>query len=94
MKDKQLIDLLNRRPNRWGNLSIKEFERDILLLNNTVLELQQQIEEEKEKTKLYLNRWVSSTIDNIEMMDEYIPEWRSYAKKEIKQLKALLKERV
>jgi hypothetical protein len=28
----RLQELLNRRPNRWGNLTIKEFERDIRLL--------------------------------------------------------------
>lgn len=28
----RLHEIINRRPNRWGNLTIKEFERDIVLL--------------------------------------------------------------
>lgn len=38
IETEKLTELLNRKPNRWGNLSIKEFERDIALLQKTCRE--------------------------------------------------------
>ena len=46
MSDKErLEELINRKPNRWGNLTIYEFERDIKILQEQaerVHELEQQ----------------------------------------------------
>ena len=34
--EKRLQEIVNRRPNKWGNVTIKEFERDIQLLQDAV----------------------------------------------------------
>jgi len=31
----RIYELIRRKPNRWGNITIKEFERDIKLLQET-----------------------------------------------------------
>lgn len=90
-KNKHLQELINRKPNKWGNITIKEFERDINILQNTILELQEELEKQKFKTQTYVNKWVESLICNFEMMDEYLPEWRHYCKNEINQIIELIK---
>lgn len=41
MKDRErLEELINRKPSRWGNLTIKEFERDIKILQKQAEEKQ------------------------------------------------------
>lgn len=89
-EDKRLQELLNREPKKWGNVSIKEFERDITLLQNEVLILRERLTEQEDKTKSYINKWVSSLVDNLELMDEYMPEWRLHTSHEIDQLRELL----
>ena len=37
----QLQEILNRKPSKWGNLTVKEFERDIKLLQERVQELEE-----------------------------------------------------
>lgn len=44
MNNNQIQELLNRKPSRWGNLSIKTFEQDIKLLQNEVKLLQDKLE--------------------------------------------------
>lgn len=36
----RLQEILNRKPSKWGNLTVKEFERDIKLLQERVQELE------------------------------------------------------
>lgn len=48
-KDKLIKELLNRKPRRWLNITLKEFERDMTLLQNTVLELQETMKEKDQK---------------------------------------------
>src|SRR5690606_1577400 len=36
-----LQEILNRKPSKWGNLTVKEFERDIKLLQERVQELEE-----------------------------------------------------
>lgn len=90
-EDKHLEELLNRKPNKWGNVSVKEFQRDILIMQNTILTLQDKLDEQNLKTQEYINKWVETLTMNLEMMNEYLPAWRLEAKDEIKQLKELLK---
>lgn len=33
----RIDELIKRRPNRWGNLTIKEFERDIAILQRSLM---------------------------------------------------------
>ena len=37
----RLQEILNRKPSKWGNLTVKEFERDIKLLQERVQELEE-----------------------------------------------------
>src|SRR5690606_14610370 len=37
----RLQEILNRKPQKWGNLTVKEFERDIKLLQERVQELEE-----------------------------------------------------
>jgi|SRR5690625_1897285 len=37
----RLQEILNRKPSKWGNLTVKEFERDIKLLQERVEELEE-----------------------------------------------------
>jgi hypothetical protein len=66
----RLKELLNRKPSRWGNLTIKEFERDISLLqkacNDLVIRheyvdsLEKEIEQLKEDKE-----WIYETFADI-----------------------------
>lgn len=38
----RLQEILNRKPSKWGNLTVKEFEGDIKLLQERVEELEKQ----------------------------------------------------
>src|SRR5690625_4100621 len=40
----RLQEILNRKPSKWGNLTVKEFERDIKLLQERVEELERELE--------------------------------------------------
>lgn len=48
-QEKLLQELINRKPKRWLNITIKEFERDISILQNAVLELQENIKKKDQK---------------------------------------------
>lgn len=48
-QEKLLQELINRKPKRWSNITIKEFERDISILQNAVLELQENIKKKDQK---------------------------------------------
>lgn len=56
-------ELINRKPNRWGNLSIKEFERDIKVLQETCQSLKR-YQENTAKSRL------QNIIDNQEKQIE------------------------
>lgn len=58
--DKRLQEIINRRPSRWGNLSIKEFERDIRILQRQAEE--RRVLEEKIKK---IKEVMSVTIDEL-----------------------------
>lgn len=36
--EKRLQELVNRKPSKWGNVTVKEFNRDIQMLQNAVKE--------------------------------------------------------
>lgn len=38
----RLQEILNRKPSKWGNLTVKEFEREIKLLQERVEELEKE----------------------------------------------------
>ena len=42
---KRVQELLNRKPSRWGNVSVKTFNQDITLLTDTIKEQQKIIEQ-------------------------------------------------
>lgn len=46
----RLEELINRKPNRWGNLTIYEFERDIKILQEQA-ERVEELEKEIERLK-------------------------------------------
>lgn len=52
--DKKLQELVNRRPNKWGNVTIKEFERDIQTLQDAVKAKEGGRELERRYASLYL----------------------------------------
>lgn len=41
--DRKIEELLNRKPNKWGNVPIKAFEQDIGLLQKVVMQQREQI---------------------------------------------------
>lgn len=65
----KIDNLLKRRPNRWGNLSNKEFERDIKLLQDTCLLLNEAVAEDDE-TKERLLRIVNEKDEEIRELKE------------------------
>ena len=54
--EKKLKELVNRRPNKWGNVTIKEFERDIKMLQDAVKERGR----ERDYAVLYLNEKIGT----------------------------------
>lgn len=43
--DEKIQELLNRKPSKWGNVSIKTFQNDIRLLQQTVVLQDEKIKE-------------------------------------------------
>lgn len=68
---KYVENILNRKPNRWGNLTNKEFERDIQLLQEEVLRLREQLKGEIEKKDQYLQILINSIWDDLELLNKY-----------------------
>ena len=60
--DDKLQHILNRRPSRWRNVTIKEFERDIKLLTKTVKELSEEVEYWKGQTDKHLSFYINQTL--------------------------------
>jgi len=89
--NKQINELTSRSAKGWRNVTVKEFDRDIRILQNEVLVLEDKLKKEKEIIKDYQELWINTLISNIELMDEYIPYWRFEAKDTIDKLKQLLK---
>lgn len=78
MSDKErLEELINRKPNRWGNLTIYEFERDIKILQEQaerVQELERKIERYREALEFYANEETYETkfaTDTDEIFDPF-----------------------
>lgn len=42
--NERVKELLNRKPNKWGNVDIKTFEQDIQLLQETIIKQQDTID--------------------------------------------------
>ena len=42
--NERVKELLNRKPNKWGNVDIKTFEQDIKLLQETIVSQQEKID--------------------------------------------------
>ena len=57
----RLQEILNRKPSKWGNLTVKEFERDIKLLQERV----QELEQKNDKLKQEVDFW---RVEDREMM--------------------------
>lgn len=55
--EKKLQEIVKRRPNRWGNLTVKEFERDIQLLQDAAKVRNQ----ENELAREYLKDRIAET---------------------------------
>lgn len=55
----RLQEILNRKPSKWGNLTVKEFERDIKLIQERVEEL----ERENKKLHLEIGKHASQIFD-------------------------------
>ena len=49
----RLREILNRKPSKWGNLTVKEFERDIKLLQERVQELEQKNDRLKQEADFW-----------------------------------------
>lgn len=49
----RLQEILNRKPSKWGNLTVKEFERDIKLLQECVEELEQKNDRLKQEADFW-----------------------------------------
>lgn len=60
--DEKLTELLNRRPNLWGKVSVKTFEKDIKLLTCTILNLQDEVEYWKSETDKHLSFYINQTL--------------------------------
>lgn len=64
-----MIELINRKPSRWRNLTIKEFERDIALLQKACKHLVirdeyvKQLEKENQQLKDFINETSVETIE-------------------------------
>lgn len=69
--DEKLQELLNRRPKRWGNVSVKTFEQDIARLQEAVKNYQSIIHELKELATDYRNGVVGEMTDSF-LVDEMI----------------------
>lgn len=65
MSKERLEELINRKPSKWGNLTIYEFERDIKIL-------QEQAErvEELEKENIGLKQDLKDVSDRLEWVSD------------------------
>ncbi|AZV43635.1 hypothetical protein BAOM_3026 [Peribacillus asahii] len=66
----RLNEIMNRKPSKWGNLTIKEFERDIKLLQETCRHLvindkYVNLLEEQRKELISLSLWSARRLHKI-----------------------------
>lgn len=76
--NKRVQELINRKPSRWGNVSIKAFQQDIRLLTTTVQKQQTVIDGIKNTCNNYRNEAIGETdlalvdkiLDSIKKLNE------------------------
>lgn len=85
--EKKLQELVNRRPNKWGNVSIKEFERDIKMLQDAVKERAHATNIERDYAFLYLRENIVRLETRLKH-DHLLPEMVEALEKELSILQA------
>ena len=72
----RLNEIINRKPNKWGNLTIKEFERDITILQEACKHLvindgYVKSLEEQRKDLVSLNLWSARRLYKVQKKFAY-----------------------
>lgn len=57
-------ELINRKPSKWGKVTVKTFEQDITIFKETIISQQAVLDEIKKVSQEYKNRYVGETADS------------------------------
>lgn len=69
--EQKIQELLNRKPRKWGNVSIKTFEQDMRLLQSTVKAYQESFKELEQLCHDYRSGHVGEMNDSF-LVDEVL----------------------